>query len=378
MRGKESNSSDFIARAVAASYHLGLHVTSRGLVNTGKLDIREAKLRDSVFWSCFLVDRMRCTILGMHPYIFCTHISIELPRSSPDGELDENAEIFRDTICFSDVQLKILQDYYSVDFAISASLSGPDDDEKTRMQRCLQLSAGNQLMEEWWRNVSSCSRFQNNKCFNSAHLRVYLLTYRILMNKPLLQHPLKCSLRLASDTSPICACAKSAKEIIEICSSYNLRETLMLPELVYGLYLSSIVCLFNCYSSNEETRKENDSLFLSALELLEMHCAYGQTQSIYHRNLMIFEKQCKKTFCMQSGWYDAKQNHSVQESINSSPSPSEPKKEKAVDISQGVPCNSSFQNSVQVPVEAFATSSYTYDPLWSDFSNSLDPLLDYY
>lgn len=175
INGKESSSSDFIARAAAACYHLGLHVTSTDLVRMGKLDFREAKLRDDVFWCCFLVDRMRCTILGMHPYIYCTHISIELPRTSISSVSSQELEVFRDTICFSDLQFRILQDYYSVEFSRCASLNGPDNERKVHVKRLLQLSAGEQLMEEWWKSISSKSRFKiinlstqlNYKCISS-------------------------------------------------------------------------------------------------------------------------------------------------------------------------------------------------------------------
>ncbi|CAI4527754.1 AMM_1a_G0027510.mRNA.1.CDS.1 [Saccharomyces cerevisiae] len=155
INGKESSSSDFIARAAAACYHLGLHVTSTDLVRMGKLDFREAKLRDNVFWCCFLVD--------------------QLPRTSISSVSSQELEVFRDTICFSDLQFRILQDYYSVEFSRCASLNGPDNERKVHVKRLLQLSAGEQLMEEWWKSISSKSRFKiinlstqlNYKCISS-------------------------------------------------------------------------------------------------------------------------------------------------------------------------------------------------------------------
>lgn len=65
--GEEFCSSDFMARAVSVSYHLGLHVSNKYLVSEGKLTLEEGMLRDNVFWCVFLVDRIRSIVLGMHP-----------------------------------------------------------------------------------------------------------------------------------------------------------------------------------------------------------------------------------------------------------------------------------------------------------------------
>lgn len=368
--GNEYISSDFIARAVAACYHLGLHVNSRNLVKLGKLDEREANLRDSVFWCCFLVDRMRCTILGMHPYIYCTHISIELPKTFQNADSRQDIEIFRDSICFSDLQLKILQDYYSVDFSICADLSGPRNAQRNLMERQLQYSAGEALMEEWWKNVSTNSRFRSKKSFNAAHLYIYLLTYKILINKPLLVHPIQSPIQKTVGNSPISVCSRSSKEIIGICSSYNLNESLMLPQLLYALYLSCIICLFNRYSSNKSARKEGDHLFLTGLGLLQRHCPLGQVANTYYCNLMMFEKQCRT----MSSPLNAKKKKMEGDEIGQSDSLSSKASESVVHSTNA---EGSFLNPQHRNTPSPVDGDFAYDPLWSEFSNFLDPLLQY-
>ncbi|CAI4534039.1 CQS_1a_G0026950.mRNA.1.CDS.1 [Saccharomyces cerevisiae] len=361
INGDESSSSDFIARAVAACYHLGLHVTSTDLVRMGKLDYREAKLRDNVFWCCFLVDRMRCTILGMHPYIYCTHISIQLPRSSESNVSSQELDVFRDTICFSDLQFRILQDYYSVEFSRCASLNGPDSEKKAHAERLLQLSAGEQLMEEWWKNVSTKSRFQNNKSFSAAHLQIYILTYKILMNKPLLIHPIQCTTEDICDDLPISVCTSTAKEILDICSKYNLNESLMLPQLIYGIYLSSIIFLFNRYSSNISARNKGDRPFSNGLALLEKHTKARKSVNIYYCNLMMFEKHYKNSFQLSTNSDQIVENENYSQYGSSAQSN-----------------HSSVNESNKVSMPTIAQSldepNSVFDPLWSDFSNFLGPL----
>lgn len=139
--------------------------------------------------------------------------------------------------------------------------------KKAHVGCLLQLSAGEQLMEEWWKNVSAKPRFTIINLISAAHLQIYILTYKILMSKPLLIHPIQCTTEGICDDLPISVCTSPAKEILDICSKYYLNGSLMLPQFIYGIYLSSIVLIFNRYSSNISARNEGDRLFSNGLAL---------------------------------------------------------------------------------------------------------------
>lgn len=289
--GNEFSSSDFMSRAVSACYHLGLHVSSDALLSSGKLSEEEARLRDMVFWCCFLVDRLRSIILGMHPFIYCTDISISLPQTDQDDPKFEMMEVFRDTLCFLDIQFKILQDVYSATLSINEKLSNTESRTWINMEKKLLFTRGAEYVAEWKKNISSHSRIQNNQSLFAVHLRVYQLTYNILASKPLLVHPILSFPYNKDNNSPISTCTQSSIEIIQICSNYELNQSLLLYQFLYSIYLSSIICLFNCTSSNQKVRTESEKLFICALDLFEKYSTYAEVSNIYYSNLKIFEEK---------------------------------------------------------------------------------------
>lgn len=363
--GNESSSSDFMARAVASCYHLGLHVSSEMLVNTGKVSAREARMRDMVFWCCFMVDRLRCTVLGMHPFMYCTHISIKLPRTHPHDPNLEMIEVFRDTLCFTDLQFRLLQDHYSVEFSLPSHTQDVGKANWIKMHRHLHLTKGEQIVEEWRKNISSFSRYQSHKSVYSAHLQAFVMFYKILMNKPLLKHPIQRHSLGISDSTPISVCTQGAIEVIQICSDYELNSSLLLYQFLYGLYLSAIICLFNCTSSNKEARAENKSHFLQALALFEKYLKYAKIAITYHSNLKIFEKQWK---------FPQAPNDTLateEENISASFSEKLPSDEQNCSADSGSTDSATAEENQ--PLDSSTGSPRNaenfYDPSWIDFSS---------
>jgi hypothetical protein len=106
--GNEFLSSDAIARAVSSAYHLGLYVRNHRLKDQRKISQEEAETRDSVFWCCFMVDKLRATILGMNPYMNCNDISVRPPAVHLSHPHKVDIDVFRYTINYSDIQSKML------------------------------------------------------------------------------------------------------------------------------------------------------------------------------------------------------------------------------------------------------------------------------
>lgn len=289
--GNEFLASDFISRAVSTSYHLGLHVNSDSLIGEGKLNTEEARVRDVVFWCCFLVDRLKLPIVGMHPFLNCTDISIRLPHAQMLNGSGESMEVFREIVCFSDFQLKLLEDRYGFH-----NFTNLDDPAMLLKQRLL-MSEDLQILSEWKKNLPSAARLKNNRSSGCILLEVSQLTVQILIYKPLLVHPMKSDTPQEDlETSPINICTSCSETIVKLFETYDMRQDLFIYQYLYSLYLSSIICLFNCTSSNVRVKKRAEQVMKSAFKLFEETFSLAPVADVYYSNLKSFQKEWKSFF----------------------------------------------------------------------------------
>jgi hypothetical protein len=288
--GNEFQSSQFIARATAASYHLGLHVTADKLVANGKLSLEESRLRDNVFWCCFLVDRMRCVIVGMHPYMNCSDISISLPKSAVNVNGFYEYETFKESLLFHNMELALSERCFSA--ANSIGIADKPTDTLALHQK-LAVSEAFVSINKWKKDMSSKARFINNKSINALHLQVSVLTTSILFNKTLTKEPVlgdDIEGVHSSDQMIALNCFRSAQEIIKLCSEYNLRESLFLYRFIYSIFLSCFICLFNMTSPSPRVKKVSTINVVKSIKLLREYQVYATIVDTYLDHLNKFRQ----------------------------------------------------------------------------------------
>lgn len=147
--GNESQASIFIAMACSLSNYLGLHIRLDHLVENKTMSEKKLKLRQLLFWNCFVIDRIRCRILGRHPYLNVSDISITLPVQLND----EGSEIFREFCFLLDMQDNTTAKLYS--------LKMKSDKGETNLQnKKLHLSEFEMVVEKWKRRLPASCRFE--------------------------------------------------------------------------------------------------------------------------------------------------------------------------------------------------------------------------
>lgn len=289
--GNEFQSSQFIARATAASYHLGLHVTAEKLVARGKVSPEEARLRDNVFWSCFLVDRIRCIIVGMHPYMNCTDISISLPEAAANVIGFNEYETFKESLLFHNLEVALSERCFS-----AANSFGIVDKpiETLTLQQKIAVSEASVSINRWKKDMSSEARFINNKSINAMQLQVSILTTSILFNKTLMKEPVIGDHTQGghnSDPQMIAlSCFRWAQEIIKLCSEYELSETLFLYKFIYSIFLSCFICLYNMTSPSPRIKKVSTTFAVKAIKLLKEYQVYATVVDTYLDHLNKFRQ----------------------------------------------------------------------------------------
>lgn len=272
--GLEFQSSDAMARAVSLSYHLGLHVSNYKLKYERKISEDEANLRDSVFWCCFMVDKLRSSIVGISPFMNCDDITVKLPFIHQVDPNLESIDLFRDIVTFSDMQAKMFNKCFSAERISSMNECEP---ESSLSDQILVVSKATVAFEQWRRNMSSSSRYINRKSLESSFLETLQHTYRILLNKPLVTEIERYENvdpkfnQFFDKDSPLGICSISAERIIKLCQTHDISKSVFLYHFLYSLYLASIICLFNI-SSLDLTIKDYYGTLLNEAILLFDYC----------------------------------------------------------------------------------------------------------
>lgn len=298
IEGNEFMSSEDIARAVAISYHLGLHVTTENIKREGKISPIESKLRENIFWSCFLVDKIRGIILGMHPYMNCTDISIKLDNMNAKSLIFENFKDYdtlKEHIRFFNMEIYLCTHCFASDLIL-----GFDNTpiEKSLTEQNLVSSECLLTYSEWQRGLPPNTKYSNNKSMLTLMLEVFQLTFEILINKPLIFAPVDDNILVLSETNEIFRVNnkkaeivfKAASTIIDLCSSNDLRKTLFIFRALYSVYVATIVSLFNVKSSNSNKRKKAKDLLKGGVSLLEDYSSYVPACDNYISNLISYKE----------------------------------------------------------------------------------------
>lgn len=286
--GKEFQSSDAISRSVSLSYHLGLHVGNYRLKNERKISEEEANVRDSVFWCCFMVDKLRSSILGMSPYMNCNDISVKLPAVYSSHPNKVSVDAFRETIVYSDMQTKMFEKCFSAEFITFAVNNNGMDSLKQRQI----VSEATVALSKWKRQMSTNTRYLNNKSLSNLFLEVLQHTYKILINKSLIS----CT---EIDTSsngedlPINICTGSAEQIIYLCRSQDISKSPFLYHFLYSLYLAATICLYRISSPNSEIKDYYGRYLNQAILIFERYKPAAPVSDTY---LCHLEKYRKKWF----------------------------------------------------------------------------------
>ncbi|GMM33235.1 hypothetical protein DASC09_005600 [Saccharomycopsis crataegensis] len=280
--GRELQSSGFIASAVAAVSHLGLHVNCENLINEGKITKQEAELRDNVFWCCFFSDRARGIVLGMSPYMYPIDVSVDLPKkpSSVSNVGFEEYDTFKEAVMFQDLEMERAYYCFSSDFAFGFEL-GPKPRTMEEITREQQLIVSKALiaMNDLRKEMNSNARFINNKSMMSMQLEVANLTTTILLNQTLLSEPVidenVYSTHQFDPQQLSLTCFTSAQKVIDLCLEYELTESLFLYRFIYSIYISCIIFLFNRTSSSPRIEKLSSYYVLKSINLLQKYRIYS-------------------------------------------------------------------------------------------------------
>lgn len=285
--GNEFQSSDAIARAVSSSYHLGLHVGNYKLRAQGKISQEEGEIRDSVFWCCFMVDKLRASILGMNPYMNCNDISVRLPAVHLSHPEKIDVDLFRDTITYSDIQVKMLGSCFSLELISSLNEKAL---ESNLLEQQLTVSQAVVALSSWRKDMSSTSRYTNNKSLGPLFLETLQQTYKILIYKPLIKAPAqtRCS---ENKDDPLLICCLAAEETIRLCESQDLSKGLFLYHFLYCLYIASIICLYNISSPDTETKDYYGEYLNRAIFIFEKFKSAAPVSDTYLCHLEKFRKK---------------------------------------------------------------------------------------
>lgn len=289
IEGDESQSSEMIARAVSLSYHLGLYIDNTPLVLENKITKDEGSLRDSVFWSIFVVDKLRSSVLGMQPYMNCTAISTKLMFCNILDYKKPFIDTFRETVVFSDLQAKMVDKCFS--FELYAAECPPDKEEENLVEQKVIISEATAALSLWKKNMTSMSRYSNNKSIAALLLEILQLTYNMVINKPLIHGCLKLDIIDQFPNSPINVCSSAAEKIIKLCQTQDLSQSFFLYLFLYSLYFSSIICLYNLGASELEIRNKFRNLLQDALKMYEEYRSVAPVSTIYLNNLEKFKKE---------------------------------------------------------------------------------------
>ncbi|CUM57046.1 uncharacterized protein AC631_05530 [Debaryomyces fabryi] len=287
--GKEFQASDAISRSVSLSYHLGLHVGNYKLKNERKISEEEANIRDSVFWCCFMVDKLRSSILGMSHYMNCNDISVKLPAVHSSQPNKASVDSFRDTIVYSDMQTKMFEKCFSAEFILFLSLN---NNETGSLKQRQVVSEATVALSKWKRDMSTNARYSNNKSLSNLFLEVLQHTYKILINKSLVSFS-EINTIVDEEDLPINICTDSAEQIIYLCRSQDISKSPFLYHFLYSLYLAATICLYKISSPNLETKDYYGSYLNQAILIFESYKAGAPVSDTY---LCHLEKYRKKWF----------------------------------------------------------------------------------
>lgn len=293
-QGREMEGSQFIARAVAASSHLGLHVNCENLLFEGKISRQEAQLRDNVFWCCYFVDRARVIVLGMSPYMYPVDISINLPKKpidTFDSGFDDH-DVFREAVIFQDLEFERAYYCFSSDFAFGFNHKPLDE---VRIEQKLIVSNALVSINEWKKEMSSNARFTNNNKMAAMQLELAVLTTNLLLSQTLLSEPVK---NLNSDPDQenepqkvAINCLTLAQKIIDLISEYDLSQSLFIYRFIYSIYICCIIFLFTKTSPNSEIKSLSLSYLLKSLKLFKTYRWCDSSVDIFVKHLDKFRQR---------------------------------------------------------------------------------------
>lgn len=291
-RGNEISSSQLVARAVAISHHLGLHINSKNLIQKKVLSEQEWNQRELVFWSCFIIDKLRASVLGISPYLHSPEISVSLPYSLP--EYDESkkiqTEILVQLIIFADTQCENLNEFAT---KLRELLLGTERDEISEYIKIgLYVSKASLTLSEWRRNMVKRVMYSKTKTISAAYLEVLFNTSKIVVQKQLVREPLSKSDLDGTEKSPIYICTTSAEAILKICESQvDISTSLFGFHFVYSLYIASLIFLFNCSSKQESIRNTQMENLRRALEFLQQNKKRIPVTQMYLQQLQKFHDE---------------------------------------------------------------------------------------
>lgn len=283
--GNESQASMLTAMASSLSNHLGLHIELGHLVESKLMSQDELNLRKLLFWCCFVVDRMKGPILGLHPYLNVSDISITIPVQLNDAD----SEIFKEFCYFLDIEDKVLMKLYSLKTRF-------DDEETYLRKKNLYLSEIEMIIEKWKRRLPSCCRFEKDRDINSPTflLSICYETFRILIYKPWIKYPLtNLSDKMIDD--PIVICSDSAEYIIKNVTPLLVKSP-FLYRCLYSLYMSSMICLFNTLSENQDIEDKYNKMITVVLEFYENISSSAEVSKIYRKRLITLKDNLHNNF----------------------------------------------------------------------------------
>ncbi|GMM33550.1 hypothetical protein DASC09_008750 [Saccharomycopsis crataegensis] len=269
-RGNEIKSSESVAKAVALSYHLGLHINSQGLSSQNVLSDSEALQRDLVFWCCFIIDKLRGSILGISPYIHCPDLSIRLPSPTQFSSVDEKVKInvLRETISFADTQCETLNQFAAA--LRDIFFAQEKDENKEYVKIGLAVSKAALSMSEWKKDLVFEARYSNTRTISAAYIEVLYHTSMIILHKQLVKEPLTREEILPEAQTPIAICTRSAENILKICEARKHYSVSFFEfHFAYSVYMAAVIFLFNTSAESENIRAIQRSYFQKAIYLLE-------------------------------------------------------------------------------------------------------------
>lgn len=324
--GDEIEGSQYCARAISLSNHLGLHLKSETLIKNGIISIEEFKLRENVYCCCYLTDKINSTILGISPYMEAADRNNYDAASNSSSNFSE-LKTFNESLSYYSKEIEIIAKCYN-----SSNL--PDEDIETFLiDQKLAVSSASLTYHQWKKDMDSGARFRNNKSSPALFLEISRLTLLVLIYKTILlqskdhrslnsifnvdllvspnkdsddEYPQGSAVNTDLDVvfqgvsdsdnncdSASCVCLDSSKKIIKLCLESNeaIIDNLYIYRTVYGIYVASLIVLYNITSSDPVIRKGSIRYFKNGLRLLSQYKSFVKISTTYIENLYSYSKE---------------------------------------------------------------------------------------